>query len=261
MFYKVMIIEDEDMIRKGIKFGFDWQSVNCHVVADTYDSKKAIDLIAEHKPNILLVDINLPIMGGLEIIAKTYANYDYTPIIISGYSDFDYAQKAIQLGVVSYITKPIDNQKLKKAIEVAIQEQKNKRIINRDLFIRKQMNERNVIDEKYHKTIKDDLVREIIEVIENNYPYRMLLSELTSEIGYSESTINDRLKKTLGTTFNQYLNQYRIHKAIQVLNKDKLINLEYLGASVGIPNYKHFARVFKKHTGYSPKEFAINLDK
>lgn len=74
---------------------------------------------------------------------------------------------------------------------------------------------------------------------------------------YSESTINNRLKSTIGTTFNQTLNEYRIHKAVEEIENDHTINLENLSYEVGIPNYKHFSDVFKKYTGFTPKEYAV----
>ena len=95
MFYKVMIVEDEDMIRNGLKFGFDWHAHNCVVVADTHSSKEALLMLEEYKPDIVLMDINLPIMSGLEIIEKTQEKYAYSSIIISGYSNFAYAQESI----------------------------------------------------------------------------------------------------------------------------------------------------------------------
>lgn len=256
MLYKVMIIEDEDMIRKGLKFGFDWQSLSCHVVADTHDAKEALILIDKYKPDILVADINLPVMSGLKIIEKTIDKYGYSPIIISGYSDFSYAQRAIQLGVISYISKPIDHSLLTQAVKMAIQDQKDKKIIDQN---NPTLESKNLIQEDYKKIISDELVKEIITIIEKRYSESILLVDLALEVGYSESTINTRLKKSLGTTFNQFLNQYRIHRAIIELNDDPLTHLEELGARVGIPSYKHFSRLFRRHTGYSPQQFAVNI--
>lgn len=255
MFYKVMIVEDEDMIRNGLKFGFDWHAHNCVVVADTHSSKEAILMLEEYRPDIVLMDINLPIMSGLEIIEKTQEKYDYSSIIISGYSNFAYAQEAIELGVLRYLSKPIDHKDLEDGLKAAIKVQAQKR----NKIKVESSKTYNLIEDYYQKGFKDEMVKDIIHFIEGNYQDKIQLKDLVEYTNYSESTINTRLKDILGTTFNQYLNQFRIHKAVEALEKDPNLNLQVLSSDVGIPNYKHFYQVFKKYTKYTPKQYVLNL--
>lgn len=250
-----MIVEDEDMIRNGLKFAFDWHAHNCVVVADTHSAKEAIEMIGEFSPDIVLMDINLPIMSGLEIIEETQEKHGYSSIIISGYSNFYYAQEAIELGVVRYLSKPIHHKDLENALIVAIKEQSQRRdnikIVNSKTS--------QAIEDYYQKAFKDAMVLEITHFIEENYRKKIQLKDLVEFTNYSESTINTRLKDILGTTFNQYLNQFRIHKAVESLEKNPNQNLQELSLNVGIPNYKHFYQVFKKYTEYTPKQYVLNI--
>lgn len=256
MYYKVLIIEDEDIIRNGIKFGLNWDDYNCHVVGDVDNAIDAEQLIINLEPDILIVDINMPVVSGLDLIRKMKSKYDFSSIIISGYNDFNYAQEAMQLDVVRYISKPIDTEILIEALESAIKKQKIKNEIN----IREDLKDNVKIRKYYNKLNYDSEADEIINYIQNNYHRKLQMDDIVDAIGYSESTINSRLKDAVGTTFNQYLNNFRIHKAIIEIENDPTINLQLLSANVGIPNYKHFSYVFKKETGYSPREYILRMN-
>lgn len=184
MFHKVIIVEDEDLIRQGIKFGTNWHALGCTVIADTHSAEEAISLIKELKPDIVLMDINLPVKNGLEVPEQTKNFVDYSAIIISGYTDFKCAQKAIDLSVVSYLTKPIDQAELEDAINLAIINQEKKQ------FLVDSINENNIIAPKnnielrYKKAIDDDLVTEILEFIEDNHYDKIQLKDLVEHVNY-----------------------------------------------------------------------------
>ena len=102
--YKVLIVEDEDIIRKGLMFMVNWQQAGCVVAGEAADGLEGLEKIRETRPDIVIVDINMPVMDGLEMLEKSIQEYGYDAIIVSGYSEFEYARKAITLGVtaVSY---------------------------------------------------------------------------------------------------------------------------------------------------------------
>lgn len=255
MYYKVLIIEDEDIIRNGIKYSIDWDAYNAHVVGDVDNALDAQVMIEELKPDILIVDINMPVLSGLDLIRLMKPKYDFSSIIVSGYDNFNYAQEAMKLDVVRYISKPINTEMLIEALESAIRKQK----IKNDITIREDLKDSIKIDKHYNKISYDHEADDIINYIQNNFNRRIMMEDVVQAVGYSESTINSRLKEAVGTTFNQYLNNYRIHKAILEIENEPTLNLQELSANIGIPNYKHFSYVFKKETGYSPREYIINI--
>ena len=121
--YKVLIVEDEDIIRKGLMFMVNWQQAGCVVAGEAADGLEGLEKIRETRPDIVIVDINMPVMDGLEMLEKSIQEYGYDAIIVSGYSEFEYARKAITLGVTEYLLKPVNFNELYDALGKIIQKQ------------------------------------------------------------------------------------------------------------------------------------------
>jgi two-component system, response regulator YesN len=121
MVFKVAILEDEELIREGIKLKYPFDENEFEVVVEHDDGHHLLSLLrdAESAPlHVVLVDIMMPKMGGLEFIEEArMIRSDLKFVIISGYDDFDYAKKGIQLGVSDYILKPVDQEELKKTMD------------------------------------------------------------------------------------------------------------------------------------------------
>ena len=93
--YRVVVIEDEEAIRKGIIMSIDFSALNCILIGEASNGVEGIKLIQEKKPDIVITDVTMPLMSGIEMIEQTL-EYNYTSIIISGYDEFSYAKKAIK---------------------------------------------------------------------------------------------------------------------------------------------------------------------
>jgi Response regulator receiver domain./Bacterial regulatory helix-turn-helix proteins, AraC family. len=105
---KVMIIDDEHIIRTGIRTSIDWNSYGMAVVGEASNGKEALEKALEVKPDIAIVDIRMPVMDGLEFTRLIKEKMpDMRIIIVSGYDDFTYAKEALRLGVNDYLLKPI----------------------------------------------------------------------------------------------------------------------------------------------------------
>ncbi len=120
MYKKLMIVDDEDIIRNGIINAVNWNEHGYEVAAQAEDGKKALELAKKIIPDIILTDISMPIMDGLEFAGELRQCMPDTVIIfLSGYNEFNYAQKAIELGVYRYLTKPIQEEELLEALKEA----------------------------------------------------------------------------------------------------------------------------------------------
>ena len=105
----VLLVDDEELIREGIFEAVDWNQLNMSVIGQAEDGEEALELYKQFKPQLILTDIKMPFMDGLELVEKVKAQDSNTYIIIiSGYDEFQYAQKAIKLGAYDFILKPID---------------------------------------------------------------------------------------------------------------------------------------------------------
>jgi two-component response regulator len=110
---KVFLVEDEKFVREGIKNEIDWNLYGFDFVGEAADGELALPLIEMSKPDILITDIKMPFMDGLELGRIVKERYPETIIIfLSGYDDFDYAQKAIHIGASEYLLKPVSKEKL-----------------------------------------------------------------------------------------------------------------------------------------------------
>jgi Response regulator containing CheY-like receiver domain and AraC-type DNA-binding domain len=132
--YKVFIVEDEIVVREGIKNNIHWEEEGFKIVGDESDGELAYPMILREQPDILITDIRMPFMDGLELSKLLKKEIPQLKIIIiSGYSDFSYAQQAIDIGITEYLLKPITSNKLmasvKNAAATISKERKDKQIL------------------------------------------------------------------------------------------------------------------------------------
>ena len=110
---KVVVVEDEELVRKGIVLAVDWASVGCAVVGEAANGQDALELAESLRPDVILTDIKMPFMDGLELCRILT---DRLPaarfVVFSGFDAFEYAKQAIQMNVVEYILKPINADEL-----------------------------------------------------------------------------------------------------------------------------------------------------
>ena len=106
---RVLLVDDEVMIREGFKQLFDWQAHDCEVVGEACDGMEALTQIDTLRPDIVIMDINIPIMNGLKVIQLSHIKHPNTAfVIVSGYDDFSYCREALRLQITDYILKPVN---------------------------------------------------------------------------------------------------------------------------------------------------------
>ncbi|BBI31568.1 response regulator [Cohnella abietis] len=114
---KVLIVDDEPIMRKGIFSKIDWEGLRLECVGEAKDGTDALERIRETRPNIVLTDIRMPEMDGLDFISRA-KNFDpeLRFVVISGYDDFQYAREAIRFGVSDYLLKPVTRDELRNSL-------------------------------------------------------------------------------------------------------------------------------------------------
>lgn len=107
--YKILVIDDEETIRRGLKVMIERARIKYAEILEAADGRTGFEMIGKYRPDIVITDIRMPYVDGLELIDKVHKNYSKRPIfiIISGYDDFNYAKRAIKYGVKEYLLKPI----------------------------------------------------------------------------------------------------------------------------------------------------------
>lgn len=152
--YKLLVCDDEKWIRQGLQAQIQDMGLPFSDIYEAHDEKSAIKVIETEKPEIVVTDIRMKKSNGLELIEKT-AGRDIQFVIISGYGEFAYAEKAIKLGVCAYLLKPVDKDELKKALELAIERTENNRIM------RKSKNAEEVLEQDNRQVKLENIINRI----------------------------------------------------------------------------------------------------
>lgn len=254
--YKVLIVEDEKMIRKGLRYTFDWLKADCVVVGEASNGKVGLKEIERLEPDIVLVDITMPIMDGITMIEKSVENYIYSAIILSGYDEFEFAKKAIKLGVSEYLLKPVEEAQLFEALERAKEQVQLKKQCEllKDKSI--DIEEIEVLPVGF---FQDDFqgskpVLESIKYIKQNYYKKIGMQDLVKVTDMSSTYLNEKFKEETTYTFNEFLNRYRIQKSINYMKKGRG-KIYTIASDVGFSNYRYFISVFKKYVNCLPGDF------
>lgn len=254
MSYKLLVVEDEAVIRRGLIYSMDWQALDCSEILEAADGREAVAVIEAENPDIVIADINIPFLDGLGVLEATRDRFDYSAIILTGYPEFAYAQRAVKVGAVRFLLKPVDFGELAEAIEDA-KESRRRRLAYSEY--RKEEGGLRGIDllSSVDRTqVKSGAVRQILEYVDRHYAEKLTMHDLAGELHYSESFLIRRFKEEMKLGFSEYLTRYRIQKAIVLLREtDK--RTEIIAEECGFLNAKYLNTVFRKHVGCSPREY------
>lgn len=139
--YKVFLVDDEIVVREGIRDNIDWDNTNFTFCGSGSDGEAALPVIQELKPDILLTDIKMPFMDGLQLSRIIKKNMPWVKIIVlSGHDEFSYAKEALTIGVTDYLLKPISSSDLMKTlVKVASQIENEKLEMENAEILKKQL--------------------------------------------------------------------------------------------------------------------------
>ncbi|MDD6203359.1 MAG: response regulator [Lachnospiraceae bacterium] len=254
---KILIVEDEDIIRKGLVYTIDWVNLGYVVVGEAANGEEGLQMIREHHPDVVIADIKMPKMDGITMLEEGLKEENFKSLILTSYAEFEYAQKAISLQVSDYILKPVDEEKLietMKKLHTEITEGKGTEFAME--------NRGSSLDVEHYIELaqsENRYVAEAIRLIREKYTEKISIENISDEMGISASYLSRKFKDITGHTFLDFLNQYRIQKAVKYLNEGRYKVYE-ISDMVGFSDYKHFCNVFKKYALMSPTAFTKQRD-
>lgn len=252
---RVLIAEDEDMIRKGLIYTIDWLSMGCVVVAEAANGQEGLEKILEYKPDVVIADICMPFLDGIEMIKKASEQVRFQSVLLTSYADFEYARRAIEARVCEYLLKPVDEAVLGELMErlgneIASSRQKEQVLEQAEL-------EGGAMNLEYYMQLDrsdNQYVCRTIGIIRERFGERLSIEGISEELGVSASYLSRKFKEITGQTFLDFLNKYRVQQAVQLLNQ-RIYRISEISEAVGFSDYKHFCSVFKKYTLKSPTKF------
>lgn len=233
----VLLVDDEIMIREGFKRLFDWEAHDCEVVGEAADGMEALAKIDMLQPDIVIMDINIPIMSGLKVIKLCRIKHPKTAfVIVSGYDDFSYCQQALRLQITDYILKPVNYEEFGSCID-------NLKI---------SLYENRVVNEPMQQ--EERTINGLTRYMQEHLSEEITLSVLAEEFHLNAQYISQLFKNEIGVGFFAYLTNIRLEKAKKLLLSTALPIADVAEQS-GYGDYRVFTKVFKKAEGITPSQY------
>ena len=234
---RVLLVDDEIMIREGFKQLFDWEAHDCEVVGEAGDGMEALAKIDTLRPEIVIMDINIPIMNGLKVIQLSRIKHpNIAFVIVSGYDNFSYCREALRLQITDYILKPVNYEEFGTCID-------NLKI---SLFQQRILAEP---EQQEQRTIAG-----ITRYLQEHLAEEVSLSVLAEQFHLNPQYISQLFKSEIGVGFLAYLTNIRMEKAKKLLLSTSLSVADVAERS-GYGDYRVFTKVFKKSEGSTPSQY------
>ena len=242
---RILLVDDERGIAEGLSILLMQTGQPWEIVGIAEDGEQGIRMVHQLDPDIVITDVRMPVMDGLEMIRHlTEEGTRCRFIILSGYADFTYAQQAMRLGVRSYVTKPVDEDELADAIL--------------SLQLEAEKNAEPEADSAEAAPTRQDTFDRMLEYIREHFNQDITQQELSEQFYLNPVYISQLFRKRLGMTYQTYLTRLRIDRARQYLEQTDLMVYE-ISELVGYSDTAYFSRVFEKTVGIRPTDYRKKL--
>ena len=242
---RVLIVEDEEIIRRGLLSTIDWAGMGCEIVGDAADGRAGLALMRTERPDVVLTDIRMPRMDGIEMAEQARAEGILPQLaFLTSYAEFGYAQQALRLQAADYLLKPVDEAELAALMKRLAAAGAGRETPAEGIDWRRYLED----------SALNPYVRHAMERIRADYREKLSIEVLAEEAGVSASYLSRKFKEATGQTFLELLTRERLQNAIAQLSSGKYRVYE-VAEENGFGDYKNFCSVFKKYMKCSPREF------
>lgn len=236
---KIFIADDEFYVREHLKNSIDWTLYGFEIVGDANNGIDAYEMIKKTLPDIAIIDISMPRCNGLELIEKLNMDNQSTKyIILSGYNEFEFAQKAIKLNVKDYILKPVDTELLLTSLQKLSAE-----------FVP------SLNDSSNHCNVTKRIKNYILEHYSDS---ELSIQKISQDLFLNYSYVCSCFKRDMCMTITDYINQVRIQNAEKLFKKG-VTHIGYVAEQIGYKDPGYFCKRFKKLVGLNPSEYIKTL--
>ena len=241
--YRVVLVDDEMLILRGLSTVIPWGEMGCEVSGTATNGQAGLELIRKLKPDILFTDIRMPNMDGLTMIAALGSEFPrMQTAVLTAYRDFDYARRALTLGVCRYLLKPSDLSELKEALRVMVS--------RLDLLPPPESEPADDPSEA-----GNFIVNAALDYMRDNCMQQHLsLGDVADHVYVSQWHLSKLLNRETGKSFFDLLGGMRIEKAKSLLRTPGM-HIQDVAEQTGYTDVAHFSRTFKKLTGQTPGEY------
>jgi two-component response regulator len=237
--WKVMIADDEMYMLEALEKLINWNNLDCRLIYKANNGEELIEKIKEEIPDIVITDIKMPLVSGMEVAKYVYEHLLPTKVIIlTAYADFEYAKEAIDYDVCGYIVKTSAIEELPAMLRKAITK----------------LSQPNVPEEE---DFPYDIFGKLQKYIEDNYMGKLTLSQIANEVHANGSYLSHLYKAKTGQNLFDAINKMKLKKAKEYLLQGKRVS--DIALMVGFEDVSYFSRVFKKYENCSPREYEKNI--
>ena len=242
--YKVLIVEDELLMCRGLSVLIDWERLGftvCGFCQDGLTAQK--QLMLEHY-DLLLCDLHVPGIDGLELIHWIREQQmSMQIIIITAYAEFEYARRAISENVCSYLLKPVDEGLLEDSLRQAA------KALTKQNDVRRESTE---------SATQDDVLGAIIQQIHNNIGSGLTVDRLARDHFMTVGQLNHMFSKRYRISVKEYMKSVQLDRAkLRLSQSDRMIY--EIAREVGFSDVDYFTRWFRQNTGITPTDFRRSL--
>jgi len=243
-FYRVVVCEDEPLLLTRLKRMIEGLDCGFTVVGAAENGREALDALGETGADLLITDIRMPVMDGIELIQKLQDEQPHlTCMLISGYGDFEYARTALRLGVCEYLLKPVSEEDLRRAL----------------LSIRERLDERRgrikTALAPPPEASADDVIERLGAYIRDHAFEEIHFAELIARTNYHPNYVSRLFSRRFGAPPQRYQIVLRMNEAKRLLLLLPDEPVRRIAQRVGYPDQNYFTRVFRQTTGVSPQRF------
>ncbi len=237
--YNVIVVDDEIDTLEMFNESISWEEYDCNLIKTFSSGADALKYLKEHNVDILITDIRLGEISGIDIARYCYENQLSTKIIfMSAYADFEYAQYAIEYQIIAYIVKPLSYNAIVDSIRKAVNIIKNNNTTN----------DRN--ESKYITQIKD--------YIRLNYKKQLTVQQIANELHLSSAYIGQIFIQSEGEKIGDHITKIRIRQAKKMILSNQDFKMDEIALQCGFETTSYFYKKFKQLEGITPYEFRKN---
>lgn len=238
----VMLVDDEYWTLQGLEKVFPWAEHGFTVAGSYADSIQALEAMLIKAPDLVLTDIRMPEMTGLEMIRRARdRGIRSVFVVISGYSDFEYARGALKYGALDYLLKPVSYDDAKALLTRV------------DAHFCQQEKAAQTDAEQEIETGNEQF-NALLQYMRAHYAEHLQLKELAKRFYLNPTYCSELFNKKLGISFSRYLNQLRVERCCTLL-RTTAKSAEEIAAQTGFVEGTHFHKVFKSITGETPGQY------
>lgn len=238
---KILLIDDEERVPQGMRVILEEIMDGFQLSATAKNGEQALDLLEFQEFDIIITDIRMPVMNGVDFIKRVRVRLPNIPIVVlSGHDDYEYLRVAIQYGITDYLKKPVNRTELSECLEkIAIQ-----------------LRGADDIGEEKREQVDSELllIQQIKKMVEDHLHEEISLKTVAGHFNYNYAYLSTLFKQQTGQSFSEYLQGRRLRKAKKLLKESRLKIYE-VAARCGYINTKYFISWFNRSVGMTPSQY------